>query len=80
MEMKELIELLVKSSENFSSTSFIPWWDGDHKNTFYYYNMFEDHVVKEVEEGIGECGKEMLLSPVGKVGLTLFHLDRKSVV
>ncbi len=72
--MKELIELLVKSSENFSSTSFIPWWDGDHKDTYYYYNMFEDHVIKEVEEGIGECGKEMLLSPVGKVGLTLFHL------
>lgn len=74
MDVKELTDLLVESSEKFNQTKFIPWWEGDHENATYYYDMFEKEIIKEAEECLAECGKEELLSHVGRAGLSLFHL------
>ena len=74
MDIKELTELLVTSSESFNQTKFIPWWEGDHENAIYAYDMLPVETVQEADACITACGKEELLSPVGRLGLTLFHL------
>ncbi len=74
MDIKELTDLLVTSSEQFNQTRFIPWWQGDHENSTYYYQRIEDKVVQDAMTCISQCGKEILLAPVGHSGLTLFHL------
>ncbi len=74
MDRKELTDLLVTSSECCNQSRFIPWWEVDHENCIYRYNMLEDKIIQEAESCLAECGKEELLAPVGKVGLTLFHL------
>lgn len=74
MDVKELTELLVESSEKFNQARFIPWWEGNHKDAIYRYDVLEEKTIKEAEECLAECGKEALLSPVGGAGLSLFHL------
>ena len=74
MDRKELTELLVTSSENFNQTKFIPWWVEDYKQFIYRYGILSEEIVRDAEECVAECGKEELLSPVGSLGLTLFHL------
>ena len=74
MDVKELTELLVSSSEKFNQARFIPWWEDDEEKSDYWDNRFEDSVVEEAEECLAKCGREELLAPVGKVGLNLFHL------
>ena len=73
MDIKELTDLLVTSSEIFNQAKFIPWWEGDHENAIYAYNMLPAETVQEADACIAACGKEELLSPAGKMGLTLFH-------
>ena len=74
MDIKELTDLLVTSSEIFNQAKFIPWWEGDHENAIYAYDMLSAETVQEADACIAACGKEELLSPAGKMGLTLFHL------
>ncbi len=74
MDVKELTELLVESSEKFNRARFIPWWEGNHKDAAYQYDMLEEKTIKEAEECLAECGKEALLSTTGGAGLSLFHL------
>lgn len=74
MNVEELINLLVSSSEHYSQTKFIPWWNANHEDFTYKYNILEDDVIQDAEACLAECGKELLLSPVGRAGLTLFHL------
>ncbi len=74
MDLKELTELLVTSSEQFNQTKFIPWWEGDHENFTYKYNILPEETVQDAQDIIAVCGKDALLSPVGSLGLTLFHL------
>lgn len=74
MNVKELTDLLVESSQRNNSAKFIPWWEGNHKEAIYYYDIFEDEEVQEAEACLADCGKEMLLTTGGYYGLTLFHL------
>lgn len=74
MNLKELTDLLVESSENFSQTKFIPWWVETEEYISYEYDMIEEKTIRDAECILTECGKEQLLTPVGNAGLTLFHL------
>ena len=77
MDLKKLIDRLVESSEICNQTKFIPWWEkvyGDPGNFSYRYDIFEEDFVREAESCVAACSKEELLSPVGKKGLTLYHL------
>ena len=74
MNLQELTELLVTSSEHFNQTKFIPWWEGNHEDFTYKYSILPAKTVEEAESLIAECGTEELLAPVGSIGLTLFHL------
>lgn len=74
MNLKELTDLLVTSSEKFNQTKFIPWWEADHESFTYKYDILPPETVQEAENIIAECGKDQLFLPVGSMGLTLFHL------
>lgn len=74
MNLKELTDLLVTSSEQFNQTKFIPWWEGDHENFSYKYEILPAKTVEEAEGILDACKRDELLSPVGSLGLTLFHL------
>lgn len=53
---------------------FIPWWEEDYEKFTYHYQTMEEDVKREAKTILAECGREELLSPAGKLGLTLFHL------
>lgn len=74
MHINELTEMLVESSQHFNRTKFIPWWEGDHEEAIYRYEIFSEETRQEVRDCTAECGKEELLAPVGSMGLSLFHL------
>lgn len=74
MNLQELTNLLVASSEQFNQTKFIPWWEGNHDDFTYKYNILPAQTVQEAESIIAECGKDELLAPVGRIGFSLFHL------
>lgn len=74
MNIQELTDLLVSSSEDFHQSRFIPWWVEDYEKFTYQYHIMEDSVVRDAKACLAECGKEDLLAPAGKLGLTLFHL------
>lgn len=74
MNITELTDLLVTSSQRFSQAKFIPWWEDDYENCSYYYEILSEETVQDANACIAACGKEELLSPVGRYGLTLFHL------
>ncbi len=74
MNLKELTDLLVTSSERLNETKFIPWWEGDHENAIYRYDVLSAETIQDAEACIDACSKEELLSPVGVMGFTLFHL------
>lgn len=74
MNIKELTDLLVTSSQRYSQAKFIPWWEDDYENSYYIYSIFEQQTIEEVKLCIAECAKEELLAPVSRIGLTLFHL------
>lgn len=74
MSIQELTDLLASSSEDFNQSSFIPWWVEDYEKFTYRYHIMDDATVREANACLAECGKEDLLAPAGKLGLTLFHL------
>lgn len=74
MDAKELLDLLVISSQRTNSAKYIPWWEGNHEEAIYCYDIFEEKEVKEAEICLADCGKETLLTTGGYYGLTLFHL------
>lgn len=74
MDLKELTDLLVSSSQQFNQTRFIPWWEGNHEDFIYNYEILPQETVKDAEKILAGCSREELLSPVGSMGLTLFHL------
>ena len=74
MNISELTDMLVTSSQQYNQAKFNPWWEGDHKEAIYRYSVFSEKNLEDVRDCVAGCGKEELLSPVGDVGLTLFHL------
>ena len=74
MDVKELTDLLVASSEDFYQMKFIPWWEEDYEKHTYKYKVMEKETMQDAQACLAECGKEELLTPAGKYGLTLFHL------
>lgn len=74
MDRKELTDLLAASSEGSNQRKFIPWWEVEDESCIYMYDIFDDAMIRETEACLAECGSEDLLAPVGKAGLTLFHL------
>lgn len=74
MNLNELTELLTTSSEQFNQAKFIPWWEYDYETVLYRYEILTEETVQEAHACIAECGRDELLSPVGRLGLTLFHL------
>ena len=74
MNISELTDLLVTSSEQCNQTKFNPWWDGNHKDAIYRYSIFSAETLQNARDCLAGCEKEALLSPVGSMGLNLFHL------
>lgn len=58
MNLQELTELLVTSSEQFNQTKFIPWRESNHKDFTYKYHIWPVETVKEAGAGShGLCHK-----------------------
>ena len=38
MDIKELTDLLVVSSQRINQSKFIPWWEDNFEECIYYYN------------------------------------------
>ena len=75
MDIKELTELLVESSEKCNQTKYIPWWKTTFKEEENYYDkIICGTTLQDAEECLDKCTKEELLAPTGIYGLTLFHL------
>ena len=74
MDIKELTDLLVTSSQQINQCKFIPWWNDDFESSIYWYTIIHPNIVTDAESCIAECPKETLLKPVGSYGLSLFHL------
>lgn len=76
MDIKELTELLVESSEQYNQAKYIPWWETDQEdaNNFDEYQIIPESVISFVNTYVSECGKEELFTPVCRGGFTLFHL------
>lgn len=74
MDAEKLTDLLAGSSQELNEVKYIPWWEGDHEEAVYRYDIFEEKDVKEAEACLADCGKETLLTTGGCYGLTLFHL------
>ena len=74
MDIKELTDLLVTSSESSNQDRYIPWWDNSGEGETYRNPFFREEVVREAEICLETCGTEELLEPAGHYGLTLFHL------
>lgn len=74
MNLKELTDMLVESSQQYSRAKFNPWWEGNHEEAIYRYSIFSKETLKDVGAYVAECGTEELFAPVGSLGLTLFHL------
>ena len=74
MDIKELTDLLVTSSQQINQCKFIPWWNDDFESSIYWYTIIPPNIVTDAESCIAECPKETLLKPVGSYGLSLFHL------
>ncbi len=74
MNQKELVDLLVTSSQQSNQAKFIPWWYENYQDFTYRYNILPEETVREAEACLANCSKEELLTPVGSYGLTLFHL------
>ena len=74
MNIKELTDLLVTSSQRTNQSQFIPWWEDDFEKSLYWYTIFPPKTVADAESILAECPKETLLAPVGTYGLSLFHL------
>lgn len=74
MNMNELTDMLVKSSQQYNQAKFNPWWEGNHEEAIYRYNIFSKETLQNAGDCVAGCGKEELFAPVGNVGLGLFHL------
>lgn len=74
MNRDELTNFLVTSSEKYTQTKFIPWWEGDVEDLVYYGDIIEKDTVEAAEACLAELTKEELLSPAGSGGFSLFHL------
>lgn len=74
MDIRELTDILVKSSQRTNQSKYIPWWEDDFENCIYRYDIFGEEEVRAMEACIAECGREALTAPVGSYGLTLLHL------
>lgn len=73
MDTKEMTDMLVRSLES-NNSRFIPWWEGDHEDSSYYYEMLKQEDVENVRECIASCDKAELFQPVGSMGVSIFHL------
>ena len=47
MNIKELTDLLVTSSQRYSQAKFIPWWEGNHEEAIYCYDIFPEETVRD---------------------------------
>lgn len=74
MDIIELTDLLVTSSESSNLDRYIPWWDNSREEETYRNPFFREEVVREAEACLETCGTEDLLEPAGHYGLSLFHL------
>ena len=74
MNQKELTDMLVESSQQYSQAKFNPWWEGNHEEAIYRYSIFSEETLRDVGACVAECGTEELFAPVGSLGLPLFHL------
>ena len=75
MNISELTDMLVISSQQYNQAKFNPWWNGNHEEAIYRYSTFSKEALQNARDCLAECGKDALLSPVGDMGLNLFHLS-----
>ena len=46
MDAEKLTDLLAGSSQELNEAKYIPWWEGDHEEAVYRYDIFEEKDVK----------------------------------
>ncbi|MDE6401553.1 MAG: ankyrin repeat domain-containing protein [Clostridiales bacterium] len=73
MNISELTNLLVKSSEDGRNSKYIAWWDED-PNGMYRYDLFKPTESAEIEDCVASAQPSDLTSPCGTNKFTLFHL------
>lgn len=73
MNIQEMTDMFVNSFES-NNGKYIPWWDGDHENSNYYYDIFRKEDIEGVHNCVMSYDKADLLKPVGSMGVTLFHM------
>lgn len=74
MSINEITDMLVKSSQQYNQAKFNPWWEGDHEEAIYRYSVFSPETLQNVRDCVAGCDRQEILSPVGGMGLNLFHL------
>ena len=48
MNQKELTDMLVESSQQYSQAKFNPWWEGNHEEAIYRYSIFSEETLRDV--------------------------------
>lgn len=74
MNLSELTNLLVTSTQCPNQSRYIPWWTPNPDSRIYDYNILSEETVQDARACIAGCEREELLAPAGRYGLTLFHL------
>ncbi|MDE7297210.1 MAG: ankyrin repeat domain-containing protein [Lachnospiraceae bacterium] len=73
MDAKQLIKKLAESVVG-PQYKFIPWWEDNFDDCVYWYNLFTEKEIREVEDCVAKCGREELTDTSEAPGLPLFHL------
>lgn len=74
MNLQEITDLLVTSSQQTNQSKFIPWWEDAFEDSIYRYDIFKPEIIQTAATCLDTCSRDALLSPAGSCGLTLFHL------
>lgn len=73
MDAEELLKKLEAALEG-PMYKFIPWWEDDYDNSMYWYNLFKEKDIAQVEACVAKCSKDDLEKTSGATGLSLLHL------
>ena len=46
MNINELTDMLVTSSQQYNQAKFHPWWEGNHEEAIYRYSIFPGRLCR----------------------------------
>ena len=50
MNINELTDMLVTSSQQYNQAKFHPWWEGNHEEAIYRYSIFSGKTLQDARE------------------------------